>query len=81
MPKIKGKEISRDVLAEAMRCNSPEELMKLAKEQGVEITKEEAEVYISEIEDVDLDGEMLRQVAGGWSENNGKCSMRCRMRS
>ena len=64
--KIDGKEISRKVLAEAMKCETPEELVKLAKDQGVELTKEEAEAYLSELEDLDLDSAQLSKVAGGY---------------
>ena len=63
--KIDGKEISRKVLAEAMKCETPEELMKLAKENGVELTAKEAEAYLSEFEDVDLDSAQMKKVAGG----------------
>ena len=65
MPKIDGKDISREVLAEAMKCETPEDLVKLAKAQGVELTKEEAEAFLAEIEDVDLDSNELKKVAGG----------------
>ena len=65
MPKIDGKDISREVLAEAMKCETPEDLVKLAKAQGVELTKEEAEAFLSEIDDVDLDSAQLNKVAGG----------------
>ncbi|SEH33049.1 hypothetical protein [Selenomonas sp. KH1T6] len=65
MPKIDGKEISREVLAEAMRCDTPEALMKLAKEHGIEFTVEEAEAYLSEFDDIELDSEMLKSAAGG----------------
>ena len=37
----------------------------LAKAQGVELTKEEAEAFLSEIDDVDLDSAQLKKVAGG----------------
>ena len=42
-----------------MACESAEELMKLAKEEGFELTKEEAEAYMAEMEDVDLLGTAL----------------------
>ena len=80
--KIDGKEISRKVLAEAMKCETPEELMKLAKENGVELTVEQAEAYIAEIEDIDLDSAQLKEVAGGYCNKCGKlkrdtfCNMR-----
>ena len=39
--------------------------MALAKAQGIELTKEEAESYLAELEDFELDGDMLKRVAGG----------------
>ncbi len=63
--KINGKEIPKEVLAKAMTCDTPEELVKLVKEQGVEITAEQAEAFLSQLDEVDLDSEQLRQVAGG----------------
>ena len=68
MPKIDGKEISREVLAKAMLCDTPEELVKLAKENGIEITAEQAEAYLSELADFDLDSAQLKEVAGGYGE-------------
>ena len=39
--------------------------MALAKADGFEMTKEEAETYMAELEDFELDGKTLKQVAGG----------------
>ena len=69
--KIDGNVISKEVLAKAMTCDTPEELVKLAKENGVELTKEQAEAYISEIEDIDLDSSQLKEVAGGYCNKCG----------
>ena len=55
-----------------MLCDTPEELVKLAKENGVELTVKEAEAYLSEIEDIDLDSAQLKEVAGGYCNNCGK---------
>ena len=80
--KIKGNKISKEMLSKAMACDTPEELVKLAKENGVELTKEQAEAYISEIEDIDLDTSQLKDVAGGYCNKCGKlkrdtfCNMR-----
>ena len=54
-----------------MHCKNAEELMALAESEGISLTKEEAEAYVSEMEDVELDGEMLEQVAGGvcWGQS------------
>ena len=70
---IKGKEITKELVAKAMQCDTPEELVKLAKENGVEITVKEAEAYLTELENIDLDSNQLKQVAGGncyvWGES------------
>ena len=66
--KIDGNAISKEVLAKAMLCETPEELMNLAKENGVELTKEVAEAYLSEMEDIDLDSDQLKKAAGGFGE-------------
>ena len=70
--KIDGNVISKEVLAKAMTCDTPEELVKLAKENGVELTVEQAEAYIAEIEDIDLDSAQLKEVAGGYCNKCGK---------
>ena len=41
------------------------ELMALAKSEGFEITKDEAEAYFAEFADIELDEKALRNVAGG----------------
>ena len=65
MANINGKEITKELLVKAMECDTPEELMKLAKEHDFEITKEQAEAYLSELADIDLDSEQLKKAAGG----------------
>ena len=65
MAKINEVQITKELMAKAMQCDTPEELMKLAKEHGAEMTKEEAEAYLSEFEDIDLDSEQLKKAAGG----------------
>ena len=71
MANINKNELTKEQIEKAMACETAEELMKLAKEEGFELTKEEAEAYMAEMEDVDLDEERLEQVAGGG------CYMRC----
>ena len=68
MANINGKEITKELLVKAMQCDTPEELMKLAKEHDFEITKEQAEAYLSELEDIDLDSDQLKKAAGGFGE-------------
>ena len=66
MKKVNEKEISREMLMKAMSCETPEELVKLAKEAGIEMTEKEAEAYLSELSDFDLDSKELKDVAGGY---------------
>ena len=49
----------------AMECETPEELIELAKKAGIEITKEQADAYIEELENFELDNAVLDKVAGG----------------
>ena len=60
-----GNELTKEQIAKAMSCETAEELMELAKTIGVELTKEEAEAYMAEREDGELDSDALKQVAGG----------------
>ena len=65
MGKINMNELTKEQIQKAMSCETVEELMELAKAGGVELTKEEAEAYMAEMDDVELDSDALRQVAGG----------------
>ena len=58
-------ELTKEQVAKAMACKTAEELMAMAKAEGIELTKEEAEAYLAEIEDFELDGDTLKRVAGG----------------
>ena len=51
MAKINEVQITKELMAKAMQCDTPEELVKLAKDAG--------------IEDVDLDSAQMKKVAGG----------------
>ena len=57
--------MGKEQIQKAMACESVEELIELAKSEGIELTKEEAEAYMAEMEDVELDSDALKQVAGG----------------
>lgn len=72
---FEGKEISEELIREAQECKSNEELVQLAKENGIEITAEEAEAFLEETVDVELDAEDLDEVTGGscWSHKNEDC--------
>ncbi len=62
---INKNEITKEMLAKAMQCKGVDDLMDLAKANGFDITKEEAEAYLAELDDQELDGEVLKSVAGG----------------
>ena len=64
MPIDKTK-ITREMLEKAAQCKTAEQLIALAKTEGVEITKAEAEAYLAELENCELDATDLDNVAGG----------------
>ena len=48
--------LKKELIEKAMHCKNAEELMALAESEGISLTKEEAEAYLAEMEDVELDG-------------------------
>ena len=48
---INKNEITKEMIAKAMQCKSADELIALAKTGGYEMTKEEAEAYMTELSD------------------------------
>ena len=62
---INKNELTKEQIQKAMACESVEELMEMAKAEGIEVTKEEAEAYMAELEDYELDEDTLKNVAGG----------------
>ena len=62
---INRNEISKEMFAKALQCETAEDLIAFAKSEGIELTKEEAEAYMAELGDQELDSEQLRKVAGG----------------
>ena len=65
MAKINVNELSREQIENAMACETAEELIALAKTGGYEMTKEEAEAYMTELSDFELDDIALKNIAGG----------------
>ena len=76
---INKNELTKEMVAKAMQCETPDELIALAKTGGYELTKEEAEAYMEEYSDVELDEAMLKNVAGGYCHRGGPCGkvMQC----
>ena len=62
---LKKNELTKEMLEKAMQCKNAEELAALAKIGGYELTKEEADAYLAELSDVELDDKALKKVAGG----------------
>lgn len=62
---LNKKELTKEQIMKAMQCKTADELIALAKTGGYEITKEEAEAYLAELADVELDNKQLKKVAGG----------------
>ena len=62
---INKSELTKEQIQKAFACETAEELMALAKAEGIELTKEEAEAYMAEMADFELDGDTLKRVAGG----------------
>ena len=65
-------EITKEMIEKAMQCKTADELIALAKTEGVELTKEEAEAYVAELEDFELDEENIKKIAGGM-KGPGQC--------
>ena len=68
MANINKRELTKAQIEKAMACKTSEELLAAAKAEGVELTKEEADAYMAELADVELDEEQLRDVAGGYCQ-------------
>ena len=64
MPIDKTK-ITKEMLDKASKCETADELVALAKAEGFTLTKEEAEAYLAELENMELDDAALDNVAGG----------------
>ena len=66
--------VTKEMLEKALKCETADELVALAKANGITLTKEEAEAYLAEMDNMELDAEALDQVAGGgYLCNNAFC--------
>ena len=72
MPIDKTK-ITKEMVEKAVKCETADELIALAKTEGIELTMAEAEAYLDELQNVELDNAALDKVAGGscYSELSG----------
>ena len=62
---ISKNEITEEMIEKAMQCKTAEDLIEYAKTEGVELSKAEAEAYMTELTDVELDEAALKKIAGG----------------
>ena len=62
---INKNELTEEMMMKAMQCKDADELIALAKAEGKEITKEEAEACLDKMGDFELDENVLENVAGG----------------
>ena len=65
MAKIDKNELTKEQIQKAVTCETAEELMAAAKGEGIELTKDEAEAYMAELSDFELDDATLKNAAGG----------------
>lgn len=63
--------MSQETFQKIRDCETPEQLIELAKADGKEITKEQAEAFFAQMQDVELDKADLKAVAGG--DNCTRC--------
>ena len=66
--------ISKAMIDKAFKCESAEELMAMAKAEGYEITKDEAEAYMAELDNMELDNAALDNVAAGYCHRTTPCT-------
>ena len=61
------RKFSKEQLQQAVACETPEELLDLAKKNGIEMTPEQAKKYLAEMENLELDrsDDQMEAVAGG----------------
>ena len=71
MAKINKNELTKEQIEKAMDCETAEELMAAAKAEGITLTKDEAEAYMAEMTDFELDEATLAKAAGGRKGGGG----------
>ena len=73
MNKLDLNSLTKEQKAMAMACETPEELIELAKKYDIGLTKEQAEAYFNELQNIELDNIKLDAVAGGGCSSKFKC--------
>ena len=65
MEKIDLNSFTKEQIAMAAKCKTPDELIDLAQKGGIELTKDQAEAYLAELANYELDEAELEKIAGG----------------
>ena len=58
--------LTQEIIEKAKAAQSAEELLAIAKENGIDMTADEAKTYFEQINANSLDDDLLEGVAGGW---------------
>ncbi len=74
---INKNEITKEMLGKALQCETVEDLLALAKAEGIELTKEEAEAYLDELSEYELKDGDLKHIAGGKYTRGSWCNEFC----
>ena len=53
-------ELTKEQIEKAIQCKTADELMALAKSKRIDLTKAEAEAYLAELDDFEMDEAMLK---------------------
>ena len=76
--KSRGTKFTKEQIEKAMQCKNADELLALAKAERYDMTRDEAEAYMAEMADIELDEATLKKAAGGvcWYNwpTEGSCS-------
>ena len=70
---INKNELTKEQIMKAIECKTAEELITLAKSEGIEITEAEAEAYLAELSECEIKDGQLRRIAGGVIPKNQSC--------
>ena len=65
MAEFDKSKLTKEQFIAAANCKSADELIDLAKQNGVDLNKEEAEAFLAEVSSIELDLDTLESVSGG----------------
>lgn len=58
-------DLTKEQVRKIMECKTADELLALAKSEGIELTREQAEEFIANMKTMELTEAEIKQVAGG----------------